>query len=176
MIFRPDAGRVLSREKLRLLRALTFKYWRLVDTRKRLLAQIKAHGKLGSADMFDAMASEFKDLLDRQISGLEVWIEQARASNERLATTVEILRSVPRIGPVTISILITEMPELAHLVRIAHDSGTMRAIGGGRHQLRHVMFQAALVASHHNPALKVFADHLRAAGKRHKFFIIAAVR
>ncbi|WP_368074447.1 hypothetical protein [Antarctobacter heliothermus] len=40
-----------------------------------------------------------------------------------------------------------------------------RAIGGGRRQLRHVMFQAALVASHHNPILKTFADRLRAGGK-----------
>ncbi len=56
--------------------------------------------------------------------------------------------------------LIAEMPEigqlsgeqaaaLAGLAPIAHDSGSMRgkrAIGGGRRQLRHVMFQAALVA------------------------------
>ena len=51
-----------------------------------------------------------------------------------------------------------------------------RAIGGGRHQLRHVMFQAALVASHHNPILKAFADRLRGAGKPHKVVIIAVAR
>lgn len=38
------------------------------------------------------------------------------------------------------------------------------------------MFQAALVASHHNPILKTFADRLRAAGKPHKVFITAVVR
>ncbi|WP_081293224.1 hypothetical protein [Tritonibacter mobilis] len=32
-----------------------------------------------------------------------------------------------------------------------------RAIGAGRRLLRHVMFQAALIASHHNPILKSFA-------------------
>ncbi|MEJ6687702.1 MAG: hypothetical protein QNL02_00630 [Paracoccaceae bacterium] len=39
---------------------------------------------------------------------------------------------------------------------IAHDSGALRgkrATGGGRHLLRHVMFQAALVAHHHNLVL-----------------------
>ena len=54
MMFRPDAGRVLPHGKLRLIRALSSKRGQLVETRKRLLAQIKAHGKLGSADMFEA--------------------------------------------------------------------------------------------------------------------------
>lgn len=38
------------------------------------------------------------------------------------------------------------------------------------------MFQAALVAAHHNPALKTFADRLRKAGKPHKVIIIAVAR
>ncbi len=190
MLFRPDAGRVLPHEKLRLLRALTSKRGQVVETRKRLLAQIKAHGKLGSADMFDAMDAELKGLLDRQIAELEVRIEQTMASDDDLATTAGILRSVPGIGPVASSMLIAEMPELgqlsgeqaaalAGLAPIARDSGAMRgkrAIGGGRRQLRHVMFQAALVASHHNPILKPFADRLRAAGKPHKVVITAVAR
>ncbi|MEJ6610754.1 MAG: hypothetical protein QNL63_13760 [Paracoccaceae bacterium] len=39
---------------------------------------------------------------------------------------------------------------------IAHDSGALRgkrAFGGGRHLLRHVMFQATLVARHHDLVL-----------------------
>lgn len=190
MLFRPEAGRVLPHEKLRLLRALTSKRGQVVETRKRLLAQIKAHGKLGSADMFDAMDAELKGLLDRQVAELEVRIEQTMASDDDLAATAGILRSVPGIGPVASTMLIAEMPELgqlsgeqaaalAGLAPIAHDSGAMRgkrAIGGGRRQLRHVMFQAALVASHHNPILKTFADRLRAAGKPHKVVITAVAR
>ena len=38
------------------------------------------------------------------------------------------------------------------------------------------MFQAALVASNHNPVLKTFADRIRAAGKPHKVIIIAVAR
>ncbi len=63
--------------------------------------------------------------------------------------------------------------------RIARDSGRLRgrrAIGGGRRALRHILFQAALVACHHNPALKTFADRLRKAGKPHKVVIIAVAR
>lgn len=190
MVFRPDAGRNLPHEKLRILRALTSKRGQLVETRKRLLAQIKAHGKLGSADMFDTMNAEFKDLLDRQIAELEVRIDQTIASDDDLAANASILRSVPGIGPVASTMLIAEMPELGQisgeqaaaltgLAPIAHDSGAMRgkrAIGGGRRQLRHVMFQAALVASHHNPILKTFADRLRDAGKPHKVVITAVAR
>jgi len=39
-----------------------------------------------------------------------------------------------------------------------------------------VIFQAALVAAHHNPDLKYFADRLRKAGKPHKVIITAVTR
>jgi len=51
-----------------------------------------------------------------------------------------------------------------------------RAVGGGRRLLRHVMYQAALVASYHNPALKPFTDRLRKAGKPHKVVITAVAK
>ena len=136
------------------------------------------------------MDAELKGLLDRQIAALEARIEQTMVSDAELAATAAILRSVPGIGPVTSAMLIAEMPELGQasaeqaaaltgLAPIAHDSGAMRgkrAIGGGRRLLRHVMFQAALVASHDNPVLKAFADRLRAAGKPHKVVITAVAR
>ena len=86
--------------------------------------------------------------------------------------------------------LIAEMPEigtitgeqaaaLTGLAPVAHDSGTLRgkrAILGGRRALRHVMFQAALVAAHHNAIMKAFEDRLRKAGKPHKVIITAVAR
>lgn len=190
MAFRPEAGRCLPHGKLRLLRALTSKRGQLVETRKRLLAQVKAHGKLGTADMFADMDRDRKKLLDRQITELERRIEQTVVTDDKLAETAAILRSVPGIGPVASTMLIAEMPELGQitgeqaaaltgLAPIAHDSGTprgKRAVGGGRRVLRHVMFQAALVATHHNPSLKPFADRLRKAGKPHKVIITAVAR
>ena len=190
MAFRPEAGRHLPPAKLHLLRALTSKRGQIVETRKRLLAQIKAHGKLGTQDMFSDMDGELKDLLDRQITELELQIERAIATDAALVETASILRSIPGIGPVASTMLIAEMPELGlitgeqaaaltGLAPIAHDSGAIsgkRAIGGGRRQLRHVMFQAALVASYHNPTLRLFADRLRAAGKPHKVIVTAVAR
>lgn len=187
MAFRPEVECTLSHEKIRFLRALVSKRGQLVETRKRLLAQIKAHGKLGSANMFEAIDKELKELLDHQNSQLEARIEQTIATDESIIRTADILRSVPGIGLVASTMLIAEMPELEQITGeqaaaltglepIAHDSGATRgkrAIGGGRRLLRHVMFQSALVASHHNPVLNTFAGRLRAAGKPHKVVITA---
>lgn len=188
--FRPEAGRSLPAEKLRLLRALTTKRAQLVEMRKRLLAQIRANQKLGTAAMFEDIDTELKHRVDSMIKELEDRITKAIASDNRLSETAGILRSIPGVGPVASTMLISEMPEigtitgeqaaaLTGLAPVAHDSGTLRGkrtIAGGRRSLRHVMFQAALVAAHHNASLKAFADRLRKAGKPHKVIITAVAR
>ena len=82
---------------------------------------------------------------------------------------------MPELGTITGE----QAAALAGLAPVAHDSGTLRgkrAIAGGRRALRHVMFQAALVAAHHNPSLRHFAERLRKAGKPHKLIITAVAR
>lgn len=188
--FRPDAGRSLPAEKLRFLRALTSKRAQMVEMRKRVLAQIRAHHKLGTAEMFDGIDTELKVWLDSLIKELEDRIVAAISSDDLLSETVSVVRSIPGIGPVASTMLVAEMPELGTitgeqaavlvgLAPVAHDSGTLRgkrSIAGGRRALRHVMFQAALVAAHHNPTMKAFADRLRKAGKPHKVIITAVAR
>lgn len=188
--FRPEAGRRLPAERFRDLRALTSKRTQLVEMRKRLLAQVRAHQKLGTAALFEDIDAELKARLDSLIKCLEERIAVTISNDNALAETATILRSIPGIGPVASTTLIAEMPELgaitgeeaaalAGLAPVAHDSGTLRgkrAIAGGRRALRHVMFQAALVASHHNPTMKAFADRLRKAGKPHKVIITAVAR
>jgi transposase len=189
-VFRPEAGRSLPAEKLRLLRGLTSKRAKLVELRKRLLAQIRAHQKLGTAAMFEDVDTEMQHRIDSLIKELEDRITRAIASDDHLSEMAIVLRSIPGIGPVASTTLIAEMPEigtitgeeaaaLTGLAPVAHDSGTLRgkqAIAGGRRALRHVMIQAALVAAHHNPGLKSFADRLRKAGKPHKVIITAVTR
>ena len=193
--FRPEAGRRLPAEKLRLLRALTSKRAQLVEMRKRLLAQIRAHQKLGTAEMFEDIDTELKHQMDSLIKELEDRITRTITSDDRMSETADILCSIPGIGPaetgpVARSMLIAEMPEVGTitgeqaaartgLAPVANDSGTLRgkrAIAGARRALRHVMFQAALVAAHHNASLKTFADRLRKAGKPHKVIITAVAR
>jgi transposase len=158
--------------------------------RKRLLAQIRAQQKLGTAEMFDDIDTDLKARFDMRIRELEGRISATISNDEALSETSGILRSIPGIGPVATTMLIAEMPELggisgeqaaslAGLAPVAHDSGTLRgkrAIAGGRRALRHVMFQAAPVAAHHNPSLRNFAERLRKAGKAHKLIVTAVAR
>ncbi|WP_161785411.1 transposase [Paenirhodobacter enshiensis] len=190
LIFRPEAGRTLPAEHLRLLRALTTRRAQMVEMRKRLLAQIRAHRKSGTAELFKDIDLELKERLDGAIAELESRISELLGRDSRLADTARILRSVPGIGPVASSTLIAELPELGvltgeeaaaltGLAPVAQDSGTLRGkrvIAGGRRALRHVLFQAALLASHHNPTFKAFADRLRKAGKSHKVIVTAVAR
>ncbi len=78
--------------------------------------------------------------------------------------TIEILQSVKGVGPVTISTLVAELPELGEMNRgqvaklvgvapINRDSGKKsgkRFIGGGRGQVRRVLYMATLVAIRYN--------------------------
>ncbi|MEO9779698.1 MAG: transposase [Sedimentitalea sp.] len=83
------------------------------------------------------MDDDLKGLLNRQIAELGARIEQSIVSVNELASTAEILRSVPGIGPVASTMLIAGMPELGYLsgeqaaaltglAPIVHDSGALR--------------------------------------------------
>jgi transposase len=190
MLFRPEAGRVLPSESLRILRALTTRRAQIVDMRKRLAAQIAARRKQDIPADVAGMDADLRAMLDTQIGDLERQIESVIAQEETSAAKARLLRSIPGIGPVSAAMLIAEMPELGRmtsgeaaamtgLAPVPHDSGTMRgrrAIAGGRRALRHVLFQAALAAACHNPALKSVAQRLKTRGKPHKLVIIAIAR
>ncbi len=103
---------------------------------------------------------------------------------------IEILESAKGVGPVMISTVIAELPELGNLNRgevaklvgvapINRDSGKKsgkRFIGGGRGQVRRVLYMATIVAIRHNPAIKKFYSHLKSQGKASKVAIVACMR
>ena len=167
MAFRPEAGRELPDEKIRVIRTLTTRRGQLVDMRKRLKAQISARRKQGVSADVETMDDDLQEVLDTQIHDIERRIENAIAQVETLATKANLLRSIPGIGPVSAAMLIAELPELGRmtsgeaaamtgLAPVPHDSGAMRGrrtIAGGRRSLRHVLFQAALAAACHNPVV-----------------------
>lgn len=190
MAFRPEAGRKLPNEKLRTLRALTTRRAQIVEMRKRLLAQIRARAKQEVAAELEDLDKELTAMLEAQIAELEQRIARILAQESSLSAKAELLRSIPGIGPVCASMLLSEMPELgrmtageaasmAGLAPVPRDSGVMRGrrmIAGGRRALRHVLFQAALAAAGHNPVLKPIARCLKERGKPHKLVIIAIAR
>lgn len=190
MAFRPEAGRTLPDEKLQLLRALTVRRAQMVDARKRLSAQISARRKQGVNAELEDMDSSLKAFLESQISELEQRIEEVIAQGKELSAKAELLRSIHGIGPVSVAMLLAEMPELGRMTALeaaamtglapmSHDSGTMRGkrvISGGRRSLRHVLFQAGLAAACHNPVLKAVAKRMKQRGKPHKLVIVAIAR
>jgi len=131
---------------------------------------------------------------------LEMLKKQRKSSDSQLAKmlqedtenqrTIEILQSVKGVGPVMISTLIAELPELGKLNRaevaklvgvapINRDSGKKsgkRFIGGGRGQVRRVLYMATIVAIRHNPTIRAFYQHLKSKGKVSKVAIVACMR
>jgi transposase len=126
--------------------------------------------------------------LDREIARVDKDLQAFVGANH--AALAALLDSVKGVGKATISTLLAEVPELGKLsgrevsalvgvAPINRDSGTMRgkrAIFGGRPAVRKVLFMAALVASRHNPVIKVFYQRLLAAGKPKKVALVACMR
>lgn len=72
-----------------------------------------------------------------------------------------------------------QVAALVGLAPINRDSGKYggyRSIKGGRVWLRELLYQAALVASNHNPPLRAFVKRLKDKGKPHKLVLIAVAR
>lgn len=120
-------------------------------------------------------------LLDKQIATLV-------AAHEHWGALARRLRTVPGVGPILASTLIALLPELgtlsrrrvAALVGVApfdHDSGRYRGerhIRGGRADVRHTLYMAALSAMSCNAEIVAFAERLK--GKKGKVIITACMR
>ncbi|MBT0177921.1 IS110 family transposase, partial [Listeria seeligeri] len=98
--------------------------------------------------------------------------------------------SLKGVGPILISTLACELPELgrlgskaiASLVGLApmnRESGTwqgQRRISGGRAVVREALYMAALTAIRYEPRLRAFYAGLKAKGKASKVALVAVMR
>ena len=103
---------------------------------------------------------------------------------------VDLLTSIPGIGPNTAHQLVALLPELgrlnrgqiAALVGVApfnRDSGTLRGkrtVWGGRADVRRALYMAAFAARQWNPVINAMYERLRAAGKPFKVALVACMR
>jgi transposase len=117
--------------------------------------------------------------LDRWIRDSPIW--QAK---------VDLLQTVPGIGPQTARTLVIELNELgrasrqqlAALVGVApmnRDSGTLRGkrmITGGRAPVRSMLYMATLTATQHNRLIRAHYEKLLQLGKAKKVAIVACMR
>ena len=116
-------------------------------------------------------------------------IEAQIQANQAWRQTQELVLSVPGVGKVMASTLLSALPELgklthkqiAALVGVApfnYDSGQMRGkrrVSGGRANVRQVLFMAAMVAVRYNPILKEFYERLLQRGKEKKVALVACM-
>ncbi|MDE0145695.1 MAG: IS110 family transposase [Nitrospira sp.] len=117
--------------------------------------------------------------LTRRIRQRPVWQEQ-----------VDLLQSVPGIGPVVSRTLVAQLQELGTLTRrqiaalvgvapLNRDSGPFRGprtCWGGRASVRAPLYMATLVATRCNPVIRATYQQLCARGKKRKVALVACMR
>lgn len=121
---------------------------------------------------------------------IEAELARRIGDDPHLAGSFEILTSIPGIGERVATALITELPEIGRIDRKAiaslaglaphvSQSGNApprAAIAGGRPCVRTALYMAALVASLHNPQIRLAYQALRNQGKPAKLALIAVAR
>ena len=169
------------------------KHGALVARRNQLLELVnQENNRLKQSWDEDAKRSirEVLECLKKQLKGIDSQLAKMLQTDVKNKRTIEILESVKGVGPVTISTMIAELPELGKLNRgeiaklvgvapINRDSGKKsgkRFISGGRGQVRRVLYMSTIVAIRHNAKLKAFYQHLKAKGKGSKVAIVACMR
>ena len=130
------------------------------------------------------------EILDGEIAEIEADISALIKAEPEITEDAQLMRSLPGIGPVACTQLITLMPELGHLgpkevaalaglAPFNVDSGAYRGkrkIGGGRKRVRDALYMAALNAVRRADRFKIFYARLRQAGKPAKLALIAVAR
>lgn len=125
-----------------------------------------------------------------EVVDLNQQIEQQLATSPVWLAKATILLSVPGVGPVLTSTILSKVPELGTLsdktaasligvAPLARDSGRWRGtrhISGGRAAVRGVLYMATLAAIRFNPVIQAFYARLRATGKPKKIALVACMR
>lgn len=131
-----------------------------------------------SLEFIEKRLKKIDDELDEQIRNTPAWQEK-----------VDLLTSVPGIGPQTARVLVLDLPELgdcsrqksATLVGVAplnDDSGMTRGariIRGGRKTVRCALYMATLTATRFNDVIRSHFQKLRSHGKPFKVAMVACM-
>ena len=127
--------------------------------------------------------------LEQELSSIHEQIQALIEQNEHYRQTQKLLETFSGVGRVVSSALVCELPELG--------KGSRRAIGalvgvspchrqsgntpgkahiqGGRHEVRQLLYMAALSAKRHCPEIRVLYERLLAHGKPKKLALVACI-
>lgn len=181
---RPEV-RVMASEDGQVLQALVTRRQQLVEMRSAEKTRQRT-----ARPTVQAGIETHIEWLDEQIAALDAEIEALIQQSDQWQRTRDLLTSVPGLGPATIGVLVSQLPELGRLpakplaslcglAPMNRDSGQMRGkrqIVGGRASVRTALYMATLVATRHNPVIREFYQHLLQRGKPKKVALIAAMR
>lgn len=166
----------------------------LVRIRRQLNGQINRVRNYQEHSFKTSLAKKVNKKIERmlaqELKSVEWAIEQIIHRDEEKKQTVDLLKTIKGVGPVTAMTLVTALPELGHiqqnklcsLVGVApfnRDSGKKqgkRSIRGGRADVRSVLYMSALVATRFNTRMKEVYERLVANGKPKKVAIVAVMR
>lgn len=168
------------------LSALLTRRNQLVEARKRERTQI--HQATDTRIL--ASHNDMIKVLSAEIDTFDKIIKELISQCSAMAELDKRLQTVPGFGPVCAVTLIALLPELGKVDRraiasltglapIARDSGRrsgVRTIGGGRREIRRILYLAAQQAAKCIPAMTDLRERLRAKGKTPKQAIIAIAR
>ena len=164
----------------------------LIEHRRQLTTQLsEVEGRLALAGpTLRKLLQRQKTFLQKQLKSVDAMIGDHINHDPDLRSKSERLQQVTGVGPVLSATLLAYVPELGKiesaqlsaLIGVApypKDSGTMHAprhVRGGRAQVRHVLYMAAVSAARSNPILAAFYQRLLANGKPAKVCLIAVMR
>ena len=172
------ALRPLPDARQRELQSLTLRRRQLIA----MQTQERNRRRQTASELARSQIDDHLALLGKQVAQLDQDIAALLQRNPVWKAKSKLLRSIPGVGPVLVSTLLAEAPELgqanhkeiAALAGVApynRDSGRWRgkrSVWGGRRQLRAALYLATLSASKHNPAIRACYQRLLAAGKAPK--------
>lgn len=180
---RPLTERSTQRQALREL-------VRYRDQIKRSLEHARAHARLITLPAVRKLNESHVRLLRKQLDSVDLLIAETVEAAPDLHEAGQRMQSVVGVGPVAVSTLLAELPELGTLNRrqIAslaglcpynRDSGQWRGrrwIQGGRPLARWALYMGALSACRYNPVLRDCYKRLRERGKPTKLALVAVAR
>jgi transposase len=165
----------------------------LMTRRRQLVAMIVAEENRMAACRMKGLRASIKshiNYLRHEVSELHKELDGKLRESPVWQENEDLLKTVPGVGRVVASTLLSELPELgklsgkqiASLVGVApmnHDSGKMRGIrriGGGRPHVRSTLYMATLAAIRFNPVIRRYYRRLVDAGKIKKRALVASMR
>jgi transposase len=164
----------------------------LLEHRRQLTAQLtEVEGRLALAGpTLTRLLKVQQKFLREQLTAVDKMLDEHIDQDPDLRHKSERLQQMKGVGRVLAATLLAYVPELGKieaaqlsaLIGVAphpKDSGTASAprhVRGGRYQVRHVLYMAAVAAVRFNPILAAFYQRLKARGKPAKVCLVAVMR